>query len=80
MNSSDQITRIEQQILSEISDALCAENIRLYEDRGEYGEIGFLVCRDTPTAREIIEDTPALYEERGASLIITVCHPDRAAA
>lgn len=79
MNSADQITRTEQHVLCEISDAISGEGISLYEDRDEYGEIGFLVCRDTPTAREIVEDTPALYEERGASLIIRVTHPDREA-
>jgi hypothetical protein len=77
MITTEQITRIEQQILTEISDALCVEGISLYQDRDEYGRTAFLVCRDTRKAREIIEDTPALIEERGASLIVTVRHPER---
>lgn len=75
--SERELTRIEQDIYTRISDALCVENIALYEDRGEYGEVAFLVCRNTRAAREIIEDTPALYEIRGNSLIVTVRHPDR---
>lgn len=75
--SERELTRIEQDIYTRISDALCVENIALYEDRGEYGAVAFLVCRNTRTAREIVEDTPALYEIRGSSLIVTVRHPAR---
>lgn len=75
--SERELTRIEQDIYTRISDALCVENIALYEDRGGYGEVAFLVCRNTRAAREIVEDTPALYEIRGNSLIVTVRHPDR---
>jgi hypothetical protein len=39
--------------------------------------MAFIICRDTKTAREIIEDSPALYEVRGSSLIITCVHPGR---
>lgn len=72
-----EITRIEQDVYTRISDELCAESIDLYEDRGEYGEVAFLVCRNTRAARAIVEDTPALYEIRGNSLVVTVRHPER---
>lgn len=74
---SDYFTRIEQDCLLRLSDALCCEGVTLYEDRGEYGYMAFIVCRDTKTAREIVEDSPALYEVRGSSLIITCEHPGR---
>lgn len=80
MNSTmtdEDCTRIEQELLIRISDELCKEGIEHYNDRGDYGHIAFIVCRDTQVAREILDDSPALYEERGASLIITAWHPDR---
>ncbi len=80
MNSTltdEACTRIEQELLIRISDALCSEEVDHYIDRGDYGHIAFMVCRDTKAAREILDDSPALYEERGASLIITAWHPDR---
>lgn len=75
--SDNYFTRIEQELFVRISDALCCEGVDHYTDRGEYGHIAFLVCRDTRVAREILDDTPAEYEVRGASLIITCNHPGR---
>ena len=68
-------TEHEQKILLEISDALSIEGRASFVDRDEFGFIGFIVCRNTVGAREIIEDTPALCEYRGNSIIITVTHP-----
>lgn len=73
----DELSRIEQRILVELADDLSAEGIPVYTDRGPYGEIGFLVCANTKTAVEIIDDTPAIRTHKGNSLIITVTHPDR---
>ena len=77
LTESDYFTRIEQDCLTRLSDALCCEGITLYEDRGEWGRMAFIICRATKTAREIIEDSPAFYEVRGSSLIITCVHPGR---
>ena len=74
---NDDITRIEQAILSRLSGELSGEGIAVYEDRDEYGMIGFLVCRNSRVAVEILEDSPALWTHNGNSLIITVSHPDR---
>ena len=65
----------EQNMLLEIADQICGEGIELYIDRGGKGEIAFIVCRACKTAREILDDSPALFEERGSSFIITVKHP-----
>lgn len=75
-----ELTRIEQDVFTRISDDLCEAGIELYRDRDEYGVTAFLVCRNTRTAREILEDSPALYEIRGNSLIVAVRHPDRNAS
>lgn len=65
---------MEQEVLVDLSDDLSLLGT-VYEDRDDYGTIGFLVCADTAKARKVIDDTPAEIEVRGSSLIVTVEHP-----
>lgn len=74
---NDDITRIEQRILLRLSGELSGEGIAVYEDRDEQGMIGFLVCRNSRAATDILKDSPALWTHKGNSLIVTVTHPDR---
>ena len=72
--SDEDKRKAEQQILVNLSDDLSLIG-KIYEDRDEFGSISFLVAPDTPESREFVEDTPATYEVRGKSLIITASHP-----
>jgi hypothetical protein len=75
--SPEEMTRIEQQVYMDLTNAFFESNIMHYMDRDPYGMCAFLVCADTAAARRIIDESPALYSYRGNSLIVTVNHPDR---
>lgn len=72
------IAHLESNALIEAADILASESIPVFIDRDASGECQFIVCADTPQAREIIEDeSVGHYEVRGGSLIVTATHPAR---
>ena len=77
LTDKDFYTGIEQDLLNRLADALCCEDVPVFQDRDADGSTEFLVCRNSATAREILDDSPATWEVRGGSLIVTVRHPGR---